>query len=57
MKKIFFVLAIFVCAAPLFALPGFSLSAGGGGLFSAQWKDAVLKDEYKEYGTSGGGAA
>ena len=54
MKKIFFTLAIFAFTSPLFALPDFSLSAGGGGLFNAHWKTGILKDEYKEYGISGG---
>jgi opacity protein-like surface antigen len=54
MKKTFFTLAIFALAAPLFALPDFFLSAGGGGIFNAHWKTGILRDEYKEYGISGG---
>ncbi|MDR2490498.1 MAG: hypothetical protein LBD20_03745 [Spirochaetaceae bacterium] len=53
MKKIIFILTTFVCTGSLFALPDFALSAGGGGLFNAQWKTGLLRDEYKEYGIGG----
>jgi len=43
------VIATVVITTPLFALPQFTMSAGGGGLFSTQWKSADLKPEYKDY--------
>jgi opacity protein-like surface antigen len=55
MKKILFTLAIFTLASPLFTLPDFTLSAGGGGIFNAHWKTGILKNEYKEYGINAGG--
>jgi opacity protein-like surface antigen len=50
MKKLSVLFAIIaVSAAPVFSLPGFSLSAGGGGIFNIHWKDATLRDQYKKY--------
>jgi hypothetical protein len=49
-KRLFlFLIAFFVLQAAVFALPDFTLSAGGGGLFGTHWKSAKVKDEYKEY--------
>jgi opacity protein-like surface antigen len=53
MRKLFCACAVIaVSAGQVFALPDFSLSAGGGGIFNIHWKDAALLDEYKDY--SGG---
>ena len=49
MKRLLMLVAVVCCAAPLFALPDFSLSAGGGGIFNIHWKEASLKDEYRDY--------
>lgn len=49
MKKLLILFTIIGIAAPLFALPPFTLSAGGGGIFAAQWKSAELRDQYKNY--------
>jgi hypothetical protein len=53
MKKLSILCAVIaVSSAPVFSLPDFSLSAGGGGIFNIQWKEAALRDQYKDY--SGG---
>jgi opacity protein-like surface antigen len=49
MKKLLLLFTIVCCAAPLFGLPEFNLSAGGGGIFNIHWKEGYLKDEYKNY--------
>jgi len=49
MKRLLILLVVVCCSAPLFGLPEFTLSAGGGGLFNIHWKEAFLKDEYKDY--------
>ncbi|MDR0551262.1 MAG: hypothetical protein LBG72_04495 [Spirochaetaceae bacterium] len=50
MKKPFILFVIIAAAsAPVFALPGFSLSGGGGGIFNIHWKTADLLDKYKDY--------
>ena len=48
-RLILFLTVFFVLQTVAFALPDFTLSAGGGGLFGTQWKFAKVKDEYKEY--------
>ncbi|GHV94225.1 hypothetical protein AGMMS50293_05450 [Spirochaetia bacterium] len=49
MKRLFVLFTVMCMAAPLFALPDFTLSAGGGGIFNVHWKDAVLRSQYKDY--------
>jgi opacity protein-like surface antigen len=49
MKKLLILLCIAFITVPIFALPEFTMSAGGGGVFSTQWKFADLRPEYKDY--------
>jgi opacity protein-like surface antigen len=50
MKRLYLLCAIIAAlSAPVFSLPNFSLSAGGGGVFNIHWKSAALRDQYKDY--------
>ena len=49
MKKLLILIVATLFASPLFALPDFRLSAGGGAIFNAHWYDAVLRSQFRNY--------
>jgi len=49
MKKLLILIVAAFITSPLFALPEFRLSAGGGGIFNTHWYDAVLRSQFRDY--------
>ena len=49
MKRIYLFIAVLCITTPVFALPDFTLSVGGGGIFNTHWKQGFLRDEFKDY--------